>query len=280
MQGGGAEVGFLLVGKHVKAASMKDRVLNLTGIHNFRDYGGYPVAGGGRVRAGVLYRSGQHRDATAADLAAVDALSLGTVIDLRGDSERRHYPCARGPEFAAAVLFAEGETAGAGGAAHAVAAREIASVDDAHAAMIDLYRFMPHRPNLQLVFRHYFQALADRDGAHLIYCFAGKDRTGLAVALLHLLLGVRRDDAMADYLLTNTAGNSAARIAAGTESIRRKRPDATDEQIAKLMGVDAAYLDAALEVIASEWGGAENYLRMALGIDDAAIARIRTRLIA
>ena len=39
------------------------RVLPLTGIHNFRDYGLYPVAGGGRVRPGLLWRSAQHGDA-------------------------------------------------------------------------------------------------------------------------------------------------------------------------------------------------------------------------
>ena len=257
---------------------MQSRVLSLTGIHNFRDYGGYATRDGGRLRAGLLFRSGQHINATAQDLATVDALDLATVIDLRGDSERRHYPCVRGEAFAAMVLFADGETSGRGGAPHAIAASDIQTVDDAEAAMIDLYAFMPHRPNLQAAFRHYFATLAERDGASLVHCFAGKDRTGLVVALLHKLAGVHDDDAMADYLLTNTAGNAEARIAAGVESIRRSRPDASDAVVAHLMAVRAAWLDAAFATIERDWGGVDAYLTTALGVDAAQRARIVARI--
>ena len=257
---------------------MESRVLPLTGIHNFRDYGGYAIRDGGKLRSGLLFRSGQHIDATALDLAAVDALRLATVIDLRGDSERRHYPCARGEDFAATVLFADGETSGRGGVAHAVAARDIQTVADAEAAMIDLYAFMPHRPNLQAAFRHYFATLAERDGPSLVHCFAGKDRTGLVVALLHWLAGVHVDDVMADYLLTNTAGNADARIAAGVESIRRSRPDASDAAVAHLMAVRPAWLDAAFATIERDWGGVDAYLETALGVDTAQRARIVARI--
>ena len=257
---------------------MESRVLPLTGIHNFRDYGGYATCDGGRLRLGLLFRSGQHIGATGQDLAAVDALGLATVIDLRGDRERRHYPCARGAAFAATVLFADGETSGRGGAAHAVAARDVQTVDDAEAAMIDLYAFMPHRPNLQAAFRHYFATLAEREGPSLVHCFAGKDRTGLVVALLHRLAGVHADDVMADYLLTNTAGNAEARIAAGVESIRRSRPDASDAAVAHLMAVRPAWLDAAFATIECDLGGVDNYVETALGVDATLRARIVARI--
>lgn len=257
---------------------MTERVVPLTGVHNFRDYGGYRTTGGHLVR-GVLYRSGQHFEATPEDLVAIDDIAIGTVIDLRGDSERQHYPCKRSASFAAQILFADGETAGAGGAAHAVAARDVRTADDAFAAMVDLYSFMPHRPNLQAALRHYFASLADREGANLVHCFAGKDRTGLAVALLHRLLGVHDDDVMDDYLLTNTAGNSAARIAAGAESIRRSRPDASDAAVERLMSVDAAYLDAAFATIDGEWGSPDVYAKQMLGVDPSVLDRIRTRVI-
>ena len=257
---------------------MHDRVLALTGIHNFRDYGGYATRDGGRLRSGLLFRSGQHIAATRQDLVAVDALRLATVIDLRGDSERRHYPCARGEAFGATVLFADGETSGRGGAAHVVAARDVQTVDDAEAAMVDLYAFMPHRPNLQAAFRHYFATLAERDGPSLVHCFAGKDRTGLIVALLHKIVGVHDDDAMADYLLTNTAGNAEARIAAGVESIQRSRPDASDAAIAHLMAVHPAWLEAAFATIERDWGGVDSYLATVLGVDAAQRTRIVARI--
>ena len=54
-----------------------ERVLPLAGIHNFRDYGGYAVEGGGRLRDGVLWRSAHHQDATDDDLAAIEPEWLG-----------------------------------------------------------------------------------------------------------------------------------------------------------------------------------------------------------
>ena len=78
---------------------MQNRVLKLDGVHNFRDYGGYAAARGARVKTGLLWRSAQHGDASADDLAAVHALGIKTVIDLRGPSERVAKPCLRHPGF-------------------------------------------------------------------------------------------------------------------------------------------------------------------------------------
>lgn len=262
-------------------ALVGDRVKPFTGIHNFRDYGRYATRGGGRLKTGILFRSGQHVGATTDDLAAVAALGLQTVIDLRGNSERRKYPCARPEGFGAQVYFYDGETAGRGGAPHVEAARVIESAADAHQAMVNLYAFMPFRPNLIAVFRMYFEALAEREGGSLLHCLAGKDRTGLAAAVLHTLMGVHRDDMMADYLLTNTAGNSEARIAAGAASIRASRgPQISDDAIRILMGVDEAFLDAALSAIVATHGSVEAYAHDVLGVTPERHAQITSRIIA
>ena len=47
---------------------LADRVLPLSGVHNFRDYGGYAVEGGGRLRDGILWRSAHHAEAADDDL--------------------------------------------------------------------------------------------------------------------------------------------------------------------------------------------------------------------
>jgi protein-tyrosine phosphatase len=259
---------------------MIDRVLQFKGIHNFRDYGGY-AARGGQLKRGVLFRSGQHIDATPDDLANVAALDLRTVIDLRGNSERVSHPCARPAGFGAVVLFADGETSGRGGAPHVAAARrEVVTADDAHAAMIDLYAFMPHRPNLNAVLRMYFDALDTRDGASLLHCFAGKDRTGFAAGLLHRLMGVHDDDVMADFMLTNTAGDSEARIAAGAVMIRKGRGEGiSDAAVRVLMEVHPAYLDAAFQAAEKEHGSLENYAENMLGVSPERAGRIAAKLI-
>ncbi len=198
---------------------MNERVRLFEGIHNFRDYGGY-AARDGRLKSGILWRSGQHGGATPADLAGVAEIGIVTVVDLRGDSERQMMPCLRHDDFDGLVLFAPGETAGSELAPHEEAGRGITTADQARAAMTRLYVNMPFRDVLVRSLNLYFEALATRDGASLLHCLAGKDRTGLAVALLHRLLGVHEDDVMADYLLTNAAGDEKRRIAPTGHSIR------------------------------------------------------------
>lgn len=255
------------------------RVHTFEGIHNFRDYGGY-AAGGGAIRRGVLYRSGQHAAATARDLDAVDRLGIAFVIDLRGDGERVEMPCRRGAGFCGEVLFAPGETAGQELAPHEEAGKGIATAADARAAMTRLYAAMPFRPVLVASMRLYFEALATRDGASLLHCLAGKDRTGFAVATLHRLLGVHRDDMMADFLLTNTAGDPQARIASAAESIRtRYGPQMTDDAIVALMSVEAPWLETALAAVEERYGSIETYADEVLGVTPERRALLSERLV-
>ena len=257
------------------------RVLEFDGIHNFRDYGGYAAAGG-RLKRRVLYRSAQHRDATPLDLEGVAALGLVTVIDLRGDSERAAHPCPRHPEFGAEVLYAEGETAGQA-APHVEAgagATSAATAADIEARMTELYRTMPFRPRLLVAYRHYFTALARRQGPSLIHCLAGKDRTGVAVALLHRALGVHDDDIRADYLLTNSAGWIEARIAAGAAAMRDGfNTQLGDDAMRALMSVHPAYLEAAFAAIDAAPGGFEGYLRGPLEVTPGMLADIEGNLV-
>jgi protein-tyrosine phosphatase len=256
-----------------------DRVLPLSGIHNFRDYGGYAVAGGGRLKRGLLWRSGQHGDATPDDLEAVAKVGLATVIDLRGESERAAAPCARAVGFDAAVLFAPGETVG-GHAPHVEAAADVTTADDAHRAMTWLYRTMPFRPNLVATLKLYFEALATREGPSLLHCMAGKDRTGLAAALLHKLMGVHDDDVMADYLLTNAAGNAEARVAAGAVTVRANFGQGmSDDAVRVLMSVHPDYLDTAFAAIEEAHGGVERYAEAVLGVTPAKRHGMRERLL-
>jgi protein-tyrosine phosphatase len=257
---------------------MRDRVLAFTGIHNFRDYGGYRVAGGGRLREGVLFRSAQHRDATPEDLTKVAALGLATVIDLRGPREREQAPCPRPDNFAARVLFVDEETASL--APHLEAARAVSTPEEARQRMREGYGYMPFRPNLVAVFRRYFDALADSDGPSLIHCMAGKDRTGIAVALFHAMAGVHHDDIMADYLLTNSAGNVDARIDAGARHVRagfgRTLPE---DAVRALMSVDPSYLDSAFAAIEASHGGVDAYLAEVIGLPPARRETILAQLV-
>lgn len=259
---------------------MESRVLPFRGIHNFRDYGGYAAADGARVKPGRLFRSGQHIDATDDDLANVAALNLSVVVDLRGNSERSEAPCPRPERFGARVVFADGETADRVTAPHLDTSVPVRTADDAHQAMVRLYRAMPFRPYLVQVFSAYFDALATHDGPMLVHCLAGKDRTGVIVALLHDLLGVHADDLMADYLLTNVAGDPEARIAAAAATVRANFGAAMDDAAVRtLMSVHPDYLHAAFGAIGAAHGGLAAYRRDVLGVSPEREAAVRRHLL-
>jgi protein-tyrosine phosphatase len=263
---------------------MDNRVLALAGVHNFRDYGGYAVAGGGRLRQGLLFRSGQHLEATPDDLATVEALGLATIIDLRGDTERQLYPCRRSPGFGGDVLFMPGETTGGGAAPHVEAAAATAIGTDpaaeARKRMTDSYALMPFRPVLAGSFGHYFAALAEGENATLVHCLAGKDRTGLAVALFHALMGVHADDIMADYMLTNTAGDVERRIDAGARMVRAHAAAPMDDAAVRVvMSVEPVYLETAFAAIRERHGSVEAYAEAVCGVTPAVRAALAARLI-
>jgi len=252
-----------------------DRVVTCHRIHNFRDYGGYQ-APAGRLRSGHLFRSAQHFEATPEDLAVVGALELGSVIDLRGSSERAAAPCPRPVGFDADVILIDDETVV--GAPHIEAARPAMSADDARASMANTYRTMPFRPVLMQLYTRYFERLAESDQPSLIHCLAGKDRTGVAVALFHHLVGVHRDDLMDDYLMTNLTGNIEARVAAGAPHVKAIFGEMTDDALRALMSVEPMYLENGFAAMVERFGSIDSYLRDALGVTperrDRIIARV------
>lgn len=261
---------------------MNDRVLVLEGVHNFRDYGGYAVAGGGRLKRGLLWRSGQHHGATDADLEKIAALDLASVFDLRTSKERSVHPCRRPAGFAASVVFGEDPVRTAKEAAPHIAAAQVPrrrTPESAREGLRRTYGDIAFRPELVKAMRLYLADLAEGKGASLINCMAGKDRTGVSVAALQLTVGVHRDDVFEDYLLTNTAGDVEARIAAGVKTITAITGQMDEEVLRVVMGVEPEYLEAAFTAMEERHGSIDGYLREVLGVDEALQARLRDALV-
>lgn len=249
------------------------------GIHNLRDYGGYAAFGGGRVKNGLLFRSGQHMEASEADLALIHALDIRTVIDLRGTSERSGFPCRRHPNFAAQVIAYDGETSnsppheGGGGTV-------VMTPQKARERMLAVYTRMPVNPAMIWVFRAYFKALDEGEGGSLVHCFAGKDRTGIAASLLLHVLGVHPDDIRAEFLLTNAAPTRAILERQSLPRMEAHYGAIDPEALHNLMGVLPDYLDTYLAKVREDHGSLDAYLEQILGVDGARKERLRARLVA
>ncbi|EJL24454.1 tyrosine-protein phosphatase [Novosphingobium sp. AP12] len=264
----------------MNANDMDERVLALEGVHNFRDAGGYAVAGGGRMKRRMVWRSGQHHGATDDDLSRIDGLGLASVFDLRTSKERDKHPCRRPQAFAAEVFFStDPEVRHAPHIAAAQTTRQ-RTAEGTWESLVRNYAAICFRPELQAMIRGYIDRLAEGAGPGLVNCMAGKDRTGIAVAMLHAGLGVHRDDIMEDYLLTNTAGDVEARIASGAETMRVITGQLDDEVLRVLMGVEPEYLDTAWAAIEERHGTVDAYLEEAFGLDGAKRDRLRKALVA
>jgi protein tyrosine/serine phosphatase len=255
-----------------------NRLLRLDAVDNARDYGDYATAAGRRVRPGVLFRTAHHARASDADLERMAAWGVATVVDLRRPSERSHQPSRRPAGFTGRVIEVAHDD---GGEAPHLTFLKTTDLTEAsgRAFMIDTYRSMPFDPGHVDVFARYFRALGEGDGAVVIHCAAGKDRTGLLAALTHRLLGVHPDDVIQDYLLTNAAVDLAGRAPAIAKQLHAMTGRiASDAAVTAFLGVETAYLDAAFAAVAQRHGSVEIYLEQALGVDATLRSRIVERL--
>lgn len=250
-------------------------------VRNFRDCGGFPTADGRAMRKGRLYRSAQHHEASDSDLVTLATLGITDIVDLRRPNEREKYPSRRWPDFKARVV----EHAGVDGmelpphlAAFADAGQ---SGEAAKAAMLEIYRGFAVDPMITDLYRDYFRTLADAKGAVLVHCAAGKDRTGLIVALTQYLAGVKREDILAHYLETNRSDYVTPATIAGMRaySAQEGRPFC-DDAIMAVLTVTPEYLDAALAEIESRHGSVDAYLSNAIGVTPQLREKIVERLVA
>ena len=256
------------------------RRIALEGVDNFRDFGDYAVADGRRLKRGRLFRSASHGRASDADLELIGALGIATVVDLRRKGERDRDPSRRHAAFAGAVIDNDlGDDQEDEWLAHL---RESDLTESSFRAyLLGYYDKAPSDPRHIDLFSRFFQALATSDDAVLIHCAAGKDRTGILVALTHHLAGVHPDDIVEDYLLTNDDERFERRAPQVIEliyGVAGRAPSLAAVRVA--MSVEPALLETAFAAMTRDFGGVDAYLEHRLGVDAALRASLHERLLA
>lgn len=248
-------------------------MLALEGLDNVRDVGGLPLEGGGHTRFGVLLRSASLHYLTPADVAhLVDRFGLRLVVDLRTRREvDRDGPTAVAragvetlwlsllPEDGEPLPWADGD------------------VDP----VLRSYRGYLEQRGANVVAAVRRLAAVDA-GPALVHCAAGKDRTGVLVALVLDAVGVRRRAVLADYVASAehvpalfrrwTAGTGEPMPADLTRHLPRP-----EVMAAVLAGLDADHGTRRPDGRRS--GGAAGWLR-ANGLGQEALRRLRERLTA
>lgn len=208
---------------------------------NLRD-----VATHTKLRPGLLYRSAQPQNLSSEDEALLARLRL--VVDLRGKAERAAHDWPAGLTTVARLGLDE--------TGSPAALPPGMGLGELYVMLLD------HRTAW---FAQVIAEIADGLPA-LVHCAAGKDRTGIVVALVLDLLGVGHDDIVRDYALT---GKHLPAIIAGLAL-----PDRTPAALLEAPPAAMRTLLAAL----TERGGAESLL-LAHGLTAEHVARLRTALV-
>ena len=267
------------------------QLLPVKSIVNARNLGGYMIAGNKRVKDLMLLRAAHLADATDSDLQYLSRLNVTKVIDLRMEREKRGKAdkMVPGAKYVSIPIDA-------GGKAAAQASEEerqklmgkkkfdikkfimmAAFNDTAKKIAREMYTTLLFYPECQQQFAQLFREILDtRSGAVLFHCTQGKDRTGIASALILAALGASRETIVTDFDVTNQIYAKDVK-----KFCRRVRFfGGKEEEIATVksfIGANTENFINALDMIDEKYGSMDAYLRGPIQLTEPDIKNLRKR---
>lgn len=238
------------------------RELQLEVSYNVRHLGGYRTRAGHTTNDSVIRSAGLHR-LTAAGVASLADAGVRTVVDLRSGAEREAAPTPDMAAFGIANIPApvfEQDASPAG-----LSSEEFPGFAAVYERMLVQGTGAYHT---------LFSILAAADGRVLFHCAAGKDRTGIAAALLLELVDVPDETIVDDY--TRSAGLLAPLLKEWLPSMKER--GVSEDRAKKLMESRAPDMSATLRHVRQHYGSSEGYLR-GIGISPDEISALRARYV-
>jgi protein-tyrosine phosphatase len=259
------------------------RWIDLSGADNVRDLGGLPTADGRTVRPGRLIRSDNLQALTPEDVRRlVDELGVRAVADLRtgvevageGPGPLTGEPGVRIEHLS---LFPEPDEVTVGDSADGPVVlpwQEREETDEERRRGVSgvYLRYLDERADSVLAA---LRLIAGTDGATIVHCAAGKDRTGVVVALALAEVGVTREAIVEDYAL------SAERVPAIFARLGQRSTYAGDQVLEQPIDKHlpkAVTMERLLDAIDAEHGGVREWLR-AHGWTEQDAAALRAKLL-
>jgi protein-tyrosine phosphatase len=239
-----------------------ERHIALESALNFRDVGGYAAADGRTVRWRRLFRAGGLSELSVADLVVLRELGITTVVDLRSTAE---WESGRFPVDQIPVTFH-----------HVPIVEEI--LDPTRYEMpkgMMAARYLDYARIGSDPIAKALSVIADPNGHPIVvHCLAGKDRTGVVVALALALLGVDDETIAEDYALSNlTMAALRERALANVD-----RPVRSPELDNEVFSANPANITSLLASLREVHGSIEDYV-VASGVNPGAIDSLRDSLL-
>ncbi len=252
-------------------------------VPNLRDLGGMTGADGKKIREGRLIRSAQLYNATKKDLALLESLHIRKIFDFRNAQEAKEKPDPSLPgceytnlsilEGSSAVSWETKRTEPVPKEPEEAKGAPKSGVEQ----VCEVYRDFIRKPASREQYSRFLRGILDtEDGAVLWHCTLGKDRCGWGAVLVESVLGVSREDIMADYLYSNVCLKHEI---AGMMPILKKLLEKMHMVNAGTAVVEAReeYLAAAFDEAEKLYGSMDAFLEKGLGIDEAMREQLRAR---
>jgi protein-tyrosine phosphatase len=241
---------------------MTNRELRLQIAHNVRHLGGYETDDGRQTNEDLIRSAGLHR-LTEASLGALRDRGVRTIVDFRSEAERER---DKTPELEAYGIRKVVAPVWDKDASPPGMAGEFPGYAAVYPLFLDAGAF---------AYRTLFETIADTQGGLIFHCAAGKDRTGVASALLLEVAGVPETTILEDY-----SRSSELLMPVLKEWLPRMADRGVSEDLAmRLMASDAADMESTLAVLRERWGSAEGYVREHAGVSDDVVAGVRARML-
>jgi protein-tyrosine phosphatase len=251
-----------------------ERFIPLEGAVNLRDVGGYKTHDGRTVKRGWLYRSAALNTLTPADVDTLTQRGIACVFDLRSIEESTPAPDVLPPNADYIPLPIAME----GGNPFERVFSILFNPSVLQDAVIGLYHgaIVEKSPRLLGTF---IQHIAQSDTPALIHCTAGKDRTGVAVALVLSLLGVPDETIIADYTLSNR--HYAHYYDFAQKSVgKMSRLGIRADDLWPLLVCDPAIMESTFSLIRERYGSIEAYVQDVCGVPAESITQLREKFLA
>jgi protein-tyrosine phosphatase len=247
------------------------REIPLQGTYNFRDIGGLRTKDGKSIKWGKIYRSALLQGLTIEDQQVLEALKIKKIIDFRGPIEIKYAP----DKIPVGVCYLE------------LSAGSVSDTPDNWADMAkDMKKYSEVESDKGAInyyknigsFKDRYKPLFDallampQDSALVFHCMGGKDRTGIAAALIEYAFGVSWDQIIEDYLLSN---RYRKRYNAEIATLLVKKYGVPQKRANTYGLAKPEFLEATFDEIKKKYGTVDNYLKVVMELDNQKISRLK-----
>jgi protein-tyrosine phosphatase len=259
--------------EQMSRANSRTRVVTLDGGINFRDIGGYVNDQGRSVKWRKIMRCGHLANLTDNDLDSLEQIGINRIHDFRRTEEQE-----QSPSRAVRAEFIDDYQVSIGDISRFwefLFGGEL-TAESSHTLVVNSYRNCIE--SVIPAFSRFMRHIVDNaDNASVFHCSAGKDRTGMAAALILSALDVPRQTIIEDYMLTLQHYDSEKLIDLVEGHLRDAKVESWDRNwLVPYCSVHQDNIVAFLDAIDSEYGNVRNYLITALGLSQADLDKMHS----